>query len=352
MGSGVMVMRVPVFADLRKIEYQEKPRPEAGPTDVLIKVEYCGICGSDVHGYMNGVLVTPGTVMGHECSGVVAEVGREATNFQPGDRVAVKPIPQCKTCYWCQRGQFSLCPSAFERAIGILPGNDGGFAEYVKIQYPDEMLFKLPPNVSFEQGALVEPLATALHTVRMSRFKLGDRVVIIGGGMIGLGVLQFLRRAGAGKIVVLEISEEKSRIARELGADVVINPDPTDESVREHISDLTDGLGADIVYECAGVPYGFQNALYFARKGGQVMVVGINEKEVAINPFMMVLWEVEMKGVLGYYDEFTYVIEFLERGGINTDVLISDIISVDDLEEKGFKRLLASHDDIKILVRP
>ena len=114
-------MRVPVFTDLKKIEFQDKPKPEVTPGDVLVGVEYCGICGSDVHGYLNGIMVPPGTVMGHECSGVVAEVGEEVDGFSPGDRVVVKPIPQCGECYWCQRGQYSLCPKAFERAIGITP---------------------------------------------------------------------------------------------------------------------------------------------------------------------------------------------------------------------------------------
>lgn len=345
-------MKVPVLAALSKIEFQEKPRPKLEPGDVLVKVEYCGICGSDVHGYLNGIMVPVGTVMGHECCGVVAEIGEGIQNFQPGDRVVVKPIPQCGKCYWCQRGQYSLCCEAFGRAIGISPNHDGAFAEYVRIEYPDEMLFKFPSNVSFREAALIEPLATSLHGVRLSRFKLGDRVVVIGVGTIGLGVIQFLRLGGAGKIIVLEISSPKSRIAQELGADVILNPLSEGEGLRDRIFSLTDGVGADLVFDCAGVPFSFQTSINYVKSGGQVMVVGINDKEVPINPFMIVLWEVEMKGVLGYYDEFKYVIEFLGQKRIKTDLLISDIISLVDLEEKGFKRLLASHDDVKILVKP
>ena len=170
-------MQIPVFTDLKKIEFQERPKPEVQSGDVLVRVEYCGICGSDVHGYLNGIMVPKGTVMGHECSGVVAEVGEGVQGFASGDRVVVKPIPQCGECYWCQRGQYSLCPKAFERAIGITPANDGAFAEYIRIQYPNEMLFKLPDSVTLREAALVEPLATSLHGVRMSRFKPGDRVL-------------------------------------------------------------------------------------------------------------------------------------------------------------------------------
>jgi len=347
-----MLMRVAVFTDVQRIDLQEKPRPEVQTGDVLVRVEYSGICGSDVHAYLNGILVPPGTVMGHECSGMVAEVGEQVRNVQPGDRVAVKPLAQCKECYWCQRGQYSLCATQFERAIGLSPQNDGAFAEYVRVQHPEVMLYKLPSNLSLKEAALIESLATPLHGVRLSRFKPGDSVVVIGAGMVGLGTLQFLRQEGAGKIIVLEISEKKSRIARALGADVVLNPNSEGEGLGDRVFSLTDGLGADIVYECAGVPFSFQNAISFVKSGGQVMVVGINEKDVPISPFMMVVREVEMKGVLAYYDEFSEVMEYLNQGGISTDLFISDIIPLDDIEEKGFKRLLASHDDVKILVRP
>jgi (R,R)-butanediol dehydrogenase/meso-butanediol dehydrogenase/diacetyl reductase len=121
--------------------------------------------------------------------------------------------------------------------------------------------------------------------------------------------------------------------------------------LQAHILDLTDGVGAEVVYECSGVPFGFQNAMYFAKSGGQVMIVGIVDKEVAFTPFRMVLTEIEMKAVLGYYDEFDYVIRFLSQGRLNTDILISGIVSLSDVE-KGFDRLLSSRDDVKILVRP
>lgn len=347
-----MMMKVAVFTDLKTILIQEKPVLEIGLGEVLVKVKYCGICGSDVHGYLSGIVVPPGTVMGHECSGVVAEVGKGIHNFKPGDRVVIKPIAQCGECYWCQKGQYSLCSKVFERAIGINPTNDGGFAEFVLIRFPNEVLVKLPTGLSFKEAALADPLACSLHSVRMSRFKPGDRVVIIGAGMIGLSVLQFLKLEGAGKIIVLEVSSEKSRIAKEIGADVVFNPLTEGEDLRRKIFNLTDEIGADIVFECAGVPLAFQSCIDYVKKGGQVMVVGVNEKEVPINPLKIVLQEVEMKGILGFYDEFKYVIEFLEQKKINTSVMISDIILLDDIEERGFKRLISSRDLVKILVKP
>ena len=198
-------MMVPVLTGLMRIEFREKPKPKVLPCDVLVRVECCGICGSDVHGYSNGMTVQLGTVMGHECSGVVVEVGEEVKNVQPSDRVWVKPFTQCGECYWCKKGQYTRCLKIFERVMGLTPRYDGAFAEYVLIRHPDQMLFKLPPKVSFEEGALVEPLAISLHAVRSSRFRLGDRVVVVGAGTIGLGVIQFLKLAGANRIIVLEV---------------------------------------------------------------------------------------------------------------------------------------------------
>lgn len=345
-------MKVPVFTKLKTIEYVEKPIPDISPQEVLLQVKYCGICGSDVHGYLNGVMVPPGTVMGHECAGIVAKVGEAVSGFHPGDRVVVKPIPQCGECPSCRKGQYSLCAKAFERAIGISPAHDGAFAEYVRIQYPGQMLFKLPEEVDFRSAALVEPLATCLHGVRLSRFKPGDRVVVIGAGMIGLGVLAFLKLGGAGKIISLEISAEKARLASRMGADVVLDPVAEGDGLAGKILTHTDGVGADIVFECAGVPSAFQSSINHVRSGGQVMIVGINDKEVAINPFVMVLKEVEMKGVLGYYDEYHHVLEYMRRGKIDSNAFVSEVISLADLEEKGFKRLMAANDRVKILVAP
>lgn len=344
-------MKAPVLIDARKIVFQDKPKPRIESGEVLVKVEYCGICGSDVHAYQNGILYPVGTVMGHEFSGMIAEVGEDVELVRPGDRVAVKPSASCLNCHWCKNGRYSLCPKRRERVIGISPGNDGAFGEYVKIRYPNQMLFKLPPNVTSDQAALAEPLSISFHSVRLSRLNPGDDVLIIGAGMIGLGVLQLLKLEGAGKIIVLEVSEKKSLLARKLGADFVLNPKSERAGLTDHILSLTDEIGPNIVFECAGVPFAFQTSIDYVRSGGQVLVIGLQEKEVPFDAFKLLHKEVELKGVYGSYDEFKDVIKFFEQGKINTEVLISDIISAGDLVERGFERLLTSNDDVKILVR-
>ena len=346
-------MQALVLEDARVLNIREVPEPEVGAEDVLIRVRACGICGSDVHGYDGRTKRRiPPLIMGHEAAGVVTKIGAEVSSVHVGDRVTFDSTVYCGQCYFCRMGDVNLCDN--RQVLGVSCNDyrrNGAFAEYVKIEHPREMLFRLPDNVSFEQGALVEPLSTSLHAVRLSRVRPGDSVVVIGAGMIGLGTIQFLKLAGAGRIIALEISETKAGLALKAGADIVLDPLKEGEGLQAHILDLTDGVGAEVVYECSGVPFGFQNAMYFAKSGGQVMIVGIVDKEVAFTPFRMVLTEIEMKAVLGYYDEFDYVIRFLSQGRLNTDILISGIVPLSDVE-KGFDRLLSSRDDVKILVRP
>lgn len=346
-------MKVALFENLNELKIIEKDKPQIQNNEVLVKVENCGICGSDVHGYTKGELIPLGTIMGHECSGTIELVGKNVKGFSPNERVVIKPIPQCGKCYWCRIGEMVLCPEAWAKAVGISPASDGGFAEFIKVQHPDLMLFKLPDNVSLEEGALTEPLAVALHSVRISKFKLGDTVLVMGAGPIGLGVIQFLKLGAAGKIIVMEVSKKRSDLAYQLGADVVLNPELEGEGLINRIKELSDGIGADIVFEAAGVPFTFKNAIQFTRPGGQIVVVGFQAQEVSIVPGVLLMKHVNMLYSFGYNDiDFKMVIEFLGRRQVRSELFISDVISLDDIQEKGFKSLLKSPDAIKILVKP
>jgi len=344
-------MKAAALVDLKRIELRDKPKPVIESGEVLVKVAYCGICGSDVHGYLSGIVIPVGTVMGHEFTGVVAKVGKEVDVVRPGDRVAVKPGVSCLSCYWCRRGQFSLCPKRRESIIGVSPGHDGAYAEYVRVRDPGQRLFKLPRGLAMKEAALIEPLSIGLHGVRLSRFRSGDCALIIGAGMIGLGVLQFLKMEGMSRVIVLEISEKKAQLARALGADVVLTSISEGDRLKERLVDLTAGIGVDIVFDCAGVASAFQRSMDCVKSGGQVLVIGLHENRVDLDFLNLLHREIELKGVFGSYNEFKEVIDLLASGKINTDPLISDVISLVDIVEKGFERLIGSHDLVKILVR-
>jgi 2-desacetyl-2-hydroxyethyl bacteriochlorophyllide A dehydrogenase len=344
-------MKVAVLTGAKKIEFTDKPKPVISPSEVLVKVEYCGISASDVHGYAKGNVIPPGTVMGREFSGVIVEAGEEVQNVELGSRVVVKPFANPENLPGPKKPILDMS-QLLETTIGVSPKYDGAFAEYVRIPYPDEMLFVLPSEVSFQEAALVEPLSVSLHGLRLSSLKR-SRIVVIGAGVIGLGVLQFLRWGGAGKIIVLEISPEKSEVAQRLGADIVLNPLTEGEKLVEKIFEFTDLLGADMVFECSGAQSALQNSIRYLKKGGQIIVIGFQETEISFDFSWMVHWEVDMKGSLDYdNNEFQSVIEFLEKKELNTEALITDIIPLHDLEEKGFKRLLSSPEVIKVLVKP
>jgi 2-desacetyl-2-hydroxyethyl bacteriochlorophyllide A dehydrogenase len=345
------MMKAAALVGLKKIEIQDRPKPEIRSGEVLVKVEYCGICGSDVHGYLSGIVIPVGTVMGHEFSGVVAEVGEDVYMVHPGDRVVVKPSATCLSCYWCRKGQYSLCPKRREGVIGVNPGNDGAYAEYVRVKEPGQRLFTLPEGLATKEAALIEPFSIGLHGVRLSRFRSGDCALIIGAGMIGLGVLQFLKMEGTSRIIMLEISGKKSRVARALGADVVLNPLSEGEHLKERIMELTGGIGVDVIFDCAGVPSAFQTSMDCVKSGGQILVIGLHEQKVPVDFLNLLHREIELKGVFGSYNEFKEAVDLLAAGRIHTDLLISDVIPFGDIVEKGFERLVASKDLIKILLK-
>ncbi|MEF3355136.1 2,3-butanediol dehydrogenase [Paenibacillus sp. GYB006] len=338
--------------DLRVEQIEE---PKALPGKVKIKVEWCGICGSDLHEYTAGPIFIPAdkphpitgeqapVVMGHEFSGQVVEVGEGVTRLQKGDRVVVEPIFNCGKCTACRQGKYNLCDK-----MGFLglAGGGGGFSEYVAAD--EHIVHKIPDTVSYEQGALVEPSAVALYAVRQSKLKVGDKAVVFGAGPIGLLVIEALKASGASEIYAVELSAERSAKATELGAQV-INPKEVHDVVEE-IHRLTDG-GADVVFEVTGVPPVLEQALEAVRIGGELMIVSIFEKEAPIQPNKIVMQERTISGIIGYRDVFPAVISLMEKGYFPADKLVTKRIKLDDVIEQGFEGLLKEKSQVKILVK-
>lgn len=329
--------------------------PTALKGKVKIKVEWCGICGSDLHEYAAGPIFIPKDaphpltqeqapiVMGHEFSGQIVEVGEGVSRFKAGDRVVVEPIYACGQCVACKQGKYNLCEK-----MGFLglAGGGGGFSEYVAAD--EHMVHKIPDSVSFEQGALVEPSAVALYAVRQSQFKVGDRAVVFGAGPIGLLVIEALKASGASEIYAVELSPERRAKAEELGA---VGLNPAEGDVVDDIRRLTNG-GADVSYEVTGVPVALTQAIQATKLSGQIMIVSIFEKEAPIHPNLIVMQERNIAGIIGYRDVFPAVISLMEQGYFSSEKLITKRIALKDVVSEGFETLMKEKSQVKILVSP
>ncbi len=338
-----------------EVVFEEVLVPEISDDEVLVEVKYCGICGSDVHSIPNCLPYKAGTYLGHEFSGILNKVGKKVKGWKIGDRVTAKPRYTCGKCYACRHGRQSLCDQGIEHTLGVAVGreNAGAFARFIRVPMPEWRLHLLSEEVSFEEGALVEPLACALHAVRRSMLKPREKTMVLGCGMIGLGVIAHLKNSGAGLIIATETIEKRAEIARKLGADYVFDPGKV-ANLKDNVFELAGSEGIDIVFDCSGVPQAFLSATDFLRRGGQIILEGVIAQEVPIIPMNFTFNEWELKGSLASYsDEFPMVIEFLERHLSPVSELITSKIKLSNIVKDGFDKLSKPGTrEIKILVEP
>jgi (R,R)-butanediol dehydrogenase/meso-butanediol dehydrogenase/diacetyl reductase len=340
-------MKAAVYTALKTIEFQDRPMPKAGPGEVVVKIKYCGICGTDVEIYFEGIL-PPGIVLGHENVGTVAEVGEGVEGWEVGDRVIAGPPGPCGQCYYCLHGKPAICVNGFEQTNSLR--RDGGMAEYMLVKDPKYMLTKIPDHVPFEDAALMDCIAVAYHGIMESTFRMGDNVVVSGTGPIGLCLIQLLKIGGAGHITVLQPSPMKRGMALKFGADVAFNP--FDEP-RDKVMALYDGVGADVAFECAGSHESFQTCLELVKAGGQVLNLGVSEEPTAVVTAALVRRELDIKSALAYdYEDTRKCLNYLATGRFKAEGLVSDIIPLSDLVDKGFNRLIVDKNLIKVLVAP
>jgi (R,R)-butanediol dehydrogenase/meso-butanediol dehydrogenase/diacetyl reductase len=269
--------------------------------------------------------------------------GAESWN---GDRVAIEPVFRCGECAACRRGAVNLCEK-----LGFygLMGGGGGLSEFAVV--PSYMIHRLPEGLTSEQGALAEPIAVGLRAVRRGGFEEGQSALVFGAGPIGAVTMQCLRAMGAGQVMVAEVSEARKKKALEIGADVVI--DPTEESVVERVSELTDGEGAEHSFDAAGIQETLQTALHATRKGGTVTIISIWEGPVEINPNDLVLNELNVLGTICYTPkDFADTISMVRDGSIKTEGIITERIFLSNVVEGGFEELVDHKDrHVKILVK-
>lgn len=321
-------MKSAVFYGKHDLRIEESKRPEIGPQDVLIQVKACGICGTDVHIYegdKGAAEVTPPTILGHEFAGVIVETGAEAGEFQVGDRVCIDPNCYCGACEPCRNGVAHYC----EHMIGYGTTVNGGFAEYCAVN--KRQVYKLGQNTSFEQGAMTEPVACCLHGIDMCEIRPGHQVVVIGGGMIGLLMVQLAKLAGAAKVALLEPVENKRQVGRELGADVCI--DPLREDVKAALR--KEGMTwINTVIECVGRPSTIEQAIEIAGNKAVVMMFGLTKPDetIQVKPFEIFQKELELKA--SYINPYTQkrALDLIDSGRLDVCSMVYAVCGLEELE--------------------
>jgi (R,R)-butanediol dehydrogenase / meso-butanediol dehydrogenase / diacetyl reductase len=330
-------MRAIVYHGRKDLRYEEFPEPSLAPNEALIRVKYAGVCHTDFNEVENGPIfasVTPHRrtgrklpmVLGHEFAGEVVDIGRQVSNVRVGDRVAINAVDACGECYYCKKNERALCPSvAF---LGL--GRDGGFAEFVAVQ--GECCYPLRENVSCREGVLAEPLSVAVHAVRQARLEIGTDVAIVGGGTLGLCLLQVARASGAREVFVIERAESKRRFCEELGGRFLNSK--TNARFRQEILHYTDGRGVGVAFECAGAASALETAVDVTRAGGVICVTGIYPGPISMDFNKVLGGEKSMMTSLAYGTEYPVTIAMLADGRLRAEPLITDCVPLAEACER------------------
>ncbi|MCU9614589.1 2,3-butanediol dehydrogenase [Caldibacillus lycopersici] len=344
-------MRALVWYGTKDVRVETINEPVVTNGKVKVKVKAAGICGSDLHAYAHGIGIQVGTphplsgkmaplTMGHEFAGEVVEVSEGVTSVKVGDRVAIEPMYQCGACDNCKKGNYHLC-----EGFGFIGLNgDGGFADYVVVD--PYMVHKLPDNVSFEEGALVEPTAVAVYAVKESKQKIGDTVAVFGVGPIGLLTVIAAKAAGAARIIAIDISPERLALAKEVGATHIIN------SLEENCVSiiLSEYGGVDVAYEVAGVQATLTSAASVVKKGGEIRVISLFSAPAEIDLFSLIVREISITTSCAYHHVFPEVISMIENGVLDVQKVITAKTTLENIVEDGFEKLVSDKSQAKILI--
>jgi len=332
----------------KQFHYGDVPDPEFGDDEVLLRVQACGICGSDVHGMdgSSGRRIPP-IIMGHEASGVIEKVGAKVEDWKPGDRVTFDSTVFCGECPFCKGGQINLCDN--RRVMGVSCSDyrqHGAYAEFVAI--PARILFAVPDDLSFEEAAFVEPVSIALHAVSLIPIRGGETAVVVGAGMIGLLILQALKAAGCGKVFCVDLDPNKLEIAKELGADEIFI---SDTETAAKIIGVTDG-GADIAMEVVGISPTLKLAIACLRKGGKLGAVGNLAAETEFPLQAVVTRELTIYGSCSCNGEYADALKAISDGSIRVRPLMSAVAPLSE-GAAWFDRLYAGKENLlKVILKP
>ena len=342
-------MKVAVLEGIGKMGYTQRPIPAPKADEVLVKLEYVGICGSDMHYYETGAIgdyvVKPPFVLGHEPGGTVVGVGSHVTHLKVGDKVALEPGKTCGHCEFCRQGKYNLCPDVVFFAT---PPVDGVFQEYVA--HEAALCFKLPENVSTLEGALIEPLAVGFHAANQGGAHAGQTAVVMGAGCIGLVSMMALKAEGVSRVYVVDVMAKRLKKALELGADGVING--KDEDAVEAVRKLTGGAGCDLVIETAGTEFTTRQAIHMTKKGASVVLVGYSKTGEMTLPMSLALdKELTFKTVFRYRHIYPMAIDAVAAGKVNLKGIVTDIFDFDDIQNAMDRSVADKANIVKAVVR-
>lgn len=350
MRYAILSMNALILSEYKRFTIEDLPVPQCGPSDVLVQVAACGICGSDVHGYdgSSGRRIPP-IVMGHEAAGIVTAVGSEVRSVAIGDRVTFDSTVYCAKCEFCLRGEVNLCED--RQVVGVSCGEyrrAGAFAEYIAV--PEYIVYRLPPTLTFADAAMLEAVSVALHAVKLSHIEAGETALVIGTGMIGLLVLQAARVAGCSRVYVADVDATRLKMAATLGADETLLVSDCDV-VRE-IHRLTNGRGVDVVVEAVGRNETVATAIDCVRNGGTVTLVGNIASDVSIPLQKVVTRQIRLQGSCASAGEYPQAMELVSSGKIKVAPMISAIAPLRD-GPRWFERLYAREPNLmKVILDP
>ena len=342
-------MKALLLSQYRHLEITDIPIPAPARDELLVRVAACGICGSDVHGYdgSSGRRIPP-LVMGHEAAGTVAETGTGVNSFAKGDRVTFDSTVYCGECNNCLRGDVNLCDR--RQVLGVSCGDyrrNGAFAEFVAV--PARIVHRLPHNLSFQEAALLEAVAVALHAVSLAPIRDGSTALVVGAGTIGLLVQQALAVAGCSPVFVSDIDATRLKLSASLGATAIL---ASGTNLVQEIQRLTGGTGIDIAVEAVGLSETVTTAISATRKGGTVVLVGNVSPEVTLPLQMVVTRQIRLQGSCASAGEYPRAIELLSSGKINVKPLISAVAPLAQGPE-WFERLYAREPNLmKVVLQP
>lgn len=342
-------MKVAIMNGIGKMGFVERDIPQPADNEVLVQLEYVGICGSDLHYYENGrigdYIVKPPFVLGHEPGGVVVEVGKNVTHLKEGDRVALEPGKTCGHCEFCKTGRYNLCPDVIFFATPLI---DGVFQEYVA--HEADLCFKLPDNVSTLEGALIEPLAVGFHAANQGGAHAGQTAVVTGAGCIGLVSMMALKAEGVSKVYVVDVMQKRLDKALELGADGIING--KDNDVVKKVMELTEGKGCDLVIETAGTEITTRQAIQFTKKGATIVLVGYSKSGELTLPISLALdKELTFKTVFRYKHIYPMAIQAVAAGKVNLKGIVTNIFEFSDVQNAMDSSVRDKADIVKAVIK-